>query len=61
MSNEQLRIIPDTGTVRELNIPKEKLEVLQRVVSSPQTTDDIKKIMTKKFAQRDNCVFYPIE
>ena len=29
-------------TIRELNIPKEKLEVLQKVVSSPQTTDESK-------------------
>lgn len=50
-----LRIIPDNGTVRELKIPKEKLEVLQKVVSLPQTTDDIKKLMIKKFAQVSPC------
>ena len=50
-----LRIRPDNATVRELNIPKEKLEVLQKVVSSPQTTDDIKKLMIKKFAQVSPC------
>jgi hypothetical protein len=55
LSNEQLRIRPDIATVRELNIPKEKLEVLQKVMSSPQTTDDIKKMMIKKFAQVSPC------
>ena len=46
-----LRIRPDNGTIRDLNIPKEKLEVLQKVVSSPQTTDDVKKLMIKKFVE----------
>ena len=50
-----LRIRPDNGTIRELNLPKEILEVLQKVVSSPQTTDDIKKIMIKKFAKVSPC------
>ncbi|MFZ0404544.1 MAG: hypothetical protein WCE93_01070 [Nitrososphaeraceae archaeon] len=50
-----LRIRPDNGTIRELNIPKEKLEVLQKVVSSPQTTDDVKKLMIKKFAEVSPC------
>lgn len=50
-----LRIRPDNGTIRELNIPKEKLEVLQKVIASPQTTDDIKKMMIKKFAEVSPC------
>jgi len=50
-----LRIRPDNGTIRELNIPKEKLAVLQKVVSSPRTTDEIKKTMIKKFAQVSPC------
>ena len=50
-----LRIGPDNATIRELNIPKEKLEVLEKVVSSPQTTDDIKKLMIKKFAEVSPC------
>ena len=50
-----LRIRPDNGTIRELKIHKEKLEVLQKVVSSPQTTDDIKKLMIKKFAKVSPC------
>lgn len=55
MSKEQLRIRPDNGTIRELNLPKEVLNVLQKIVSSPQTTDDIRKIMIKKFAQVSPC------
>ena len=50
-----LRIRPDNGTVRELNIPKEILEVLEKIVSSHQTTDDIKKMMIKKFAKVSPC------
>ena len=50
-----LRIRPDGGTVRELNIPKEQLEVLEKIVSSPRTTDDIKKTMLKKFAKASPC------
>ena len=50
-----LRIRPDNGTIRELNVPKEQLEVLEKVVSSPQTTDDIKKMMIKKLAGVSPC------
>ncbi len=50
-----LRIRPDNGTIRELDIPKENLEVLQRIVSSPKTTDDIKKTMIKKLAKASPC------
>jgi hypothetical protein len=50
-----LRIRPDNGTIRELKIPKGILEVLQKVVTSPQTTDDVKKLMIKKFAQVSPC------
>jgi len=50
-----LRIRPDNGTIRELNIPKEKLEVLQKVVCSPQITDEVKKMMIKKFAEVSPC------
>jgi len=53
--SEQLRIRPDNGTIRELNIPKEILEVLHKVVSSPKTTEEVKKIMIKKFAQVSPC------
>ena len=50
-----LRIRPDNGTIRELNIPKEQLEVLEKIVSSPKTTDEIKKIMIKKFVKVSLC------
>jgi hypothetical protein len=50
-----LRIRPSNGTIIELKILKEILEVLHKIVSSPQTTDDIKKIMIKKFAQVSPC------
>jgi len=55
VSNEQLRIRPDNGKIRQLEIPKEKLEVLQKIVCSPQITDEVKKIMIKKFAQVSPC------
>jgi carbamate kinase len=47
--------IRDNGTVRELNVPKDTLEELQRIVSSPKTTDDIKKLMIKKFTKVSPC------
>ena len=50
-----VRIRPENGTIRELNLPKEILEVLQKVVTSPLTTDDIKKLVIKKFAQVSPC------
>ena len=50
-----LRIRPDNGSIRELNILKENLEELQKIVSSHRTTEDIKKLMTKKFAKLSPC------
>lgn len=50
-----LRVRPDNGTIRELNMPKEKLEVLQKIVSSPQTTNEVKKLMIKKFEEVSPC------
>jgi hypothetical protein len=50
-----LRIRPDNGTIRELDIPKENLEELQRIVFSPKTTDEIKKFMIKKFTKVSPC------
>jgi hypothetical protein len=47
--------IRDNGIVRKLNIPKEQLEVLEKIVSSHQTTDDIKKMIIKKFAKVSPC------
>ena len=50
-----LRIRPDSGTIRELNIPKETLQELEKIVSSPRTTDVAKKLMIKKFAKVSPC------
>ena len=50
-----LRIRPDNGSIRELNILKENLEELQKIVSSHRTTEDIKKLMIKKFAKLSPC------
>ena len=44
MSPEQIRIIPDNGTVRELNVPKEISELLEKFVASPYKTDANKNI-----------------
>ena len=53
-SSSQIRI-RDSGTVRELNIPKENLEELQKIVSSPKINDDVKKKMIKKLANASPC------
>ena len=50
-----LRIRSDNGTIRELNIARDTLEELQKIVSSPRTTDEIKKIMIKKLAKASPC------
>lgn len=42
--------IRDSGTVRQLNIPRENLEELQKIVSSRHKTDEFKKQMIKKLA-----------
>ena len=51
-----LRIRNDGKTkVRELNIPKDKLEELEKVIASPRTTDEIKKFMIKKLTKVSPC------
>ena len=50
-----LRIRPDNGTIRELNIPKEKLEVLAKDRIFSTIADEVKKIMIKKFAEVSPC------
>ncbi len=55
MSHEQLRIRPMNGKVRELNIPKDKLEYLEKIVASPHKTDQFKKLMIKKHAKLSPC------
>lgn len=47
--------IRDSGTVRELNIPKENLEELQKIVSSRKIADEVKKKMIKKLANASPC------
>ena len=61
MSPEQLRIIPNNGTVRELNIPKETLEMLEKFVASPDKTDANKKYMIKKFTKASPCCICAME
>ena len=51
--NNQVRI--REGTVRELKIPKETLEELEKIVSSPRTTDEVKKMMIKRLAKASPC------
>ena len=50
-----LRIRPENASIRELKIPKDKLEELQKIVSSPKTTDDIKKMKIKELAKASPC------
>jgi hypothetical protein len=50
-----LRIRPDNGTIRELDIPKENLEELQKIVSSHGATDDMKKLIIKKLTKASPC------
>ena len=50
-----LRIRPETEQYRELKIPKENLEELQKILSSPKATDDIKKLMIKRLAKASPC------
>ena len=48
-NSNQIRI-RDSGTVRQLNIRRENLEELQKIVSSRHKTDEFKKQMIKKLA-----------
>ena len=49
-----LRIRPDNTTIRELNIPKEALEVLEKVVSS-NVADMTKHATIKKLTNGSPC------
>ena len=51
--SNQIRI--REGTVRELQIPKDKLEELEKIVSSPKIADEVKKQMIKKLAKASPC------
>ena len=55
MTPEQLRIIPDNGTVRELKIPKDILKELEKFVASPLKTDSNKKHWIKKLTKASPC------
>ena len=50
-----LRIRPDNATIRELKIPKENLEELQKILSSPKTTEEIKKMKIKELVGVSPC------
>ena len=50
-----LRIRPDNGIIRELDIPKDVLAKLQKIVSSPNTAYEFKKIMIKRLAKVSPC------
>ncbi len=61
----------DNATVKELNIPKDKLEVLERIVSSRSIMDNTKRTMIRKLSEGSACcicrdiptheVIYPLE
>ncbi len=50
-----MRRIRDNATVKELNIPKDKLEVLQKIVSSKGIRDDTKHAMIRKLSEGSPC------
>jgi hypothetical protein len=47
--------IRDNGTVRELNIPKDKLEVLEKIVSSNTIMDKTKHTTIRKLTDGSPC------
>ncbi len=47
--------IRDNATVKELNIPKDKLEVLERIVSSNNIKDETKHRMIRKLSEGSSC------
>jgi hypothetical protein len=47
--------IRDNGKVRQLNIPKDKLEVLQKIVSSNTIMDQTKRATIKKLTEGSPC------
>ena len=50
-----LRIRPDNGTIRELKLSEDVLQKLEKIVSSPRYSEEVKKNMIKKFAQVSPC------
>jgi hypothetical protein len=47
--------IRDNGKVRELNIPKDKLEVLEKIVSSKNIMDQTKHATIRKLTEGSPC------
>ena len=47
--------IRDNGKVRELNIPKDKLEVLEKIVSSNTIMDQTKHATIRKLTEGSPC------
>jgi len=47
--------IRNNGTIRELNIPKDKLEQRQKIVSSPKTMDRYKRYEIRKLTGGSPC------
>ena len=47
--------IRDNGKLRELNIPKDKSEELQKIVSSPQTMDRYRRYSIRKLTGGSPC------
>ena len=59
MSNQEqeralIRILPD-NPIRELNVPKDVLEELQKILSSPKSSDDFKKFSIKRLMKASPC------
>ena len=52
--NNMLRI-RDNGTVKELNIPKDKLEVLEKILSSDRIMDTTKNQIIRKLTDGSSC------
>lgn len=50
-----LRIRPDNGTIRELKLSEAVLQKLEKIVSSPRYSAEVKKNMIKKFGQVSPC------
>jgi hypothetical protein len=52
--NNMLRI-RDNGTVKELNIPRDKLEVLQKIVASKTIAEKTKHLLMRKLTEGSPC------
>jgi hypothetical protein len=52
--------IRDNGKVRELNIPKDKLEVLEKIVYSNTIMDQTKHSMIRNLTEGSPCLFVTV-